>query len=224
MSIPTDRTRAADFIAVCAAWDVASREWSRSSCDTLGSSLDQGTNHTLCCCNSVSHYAVLLLPVCPTYPSSAQWCVSIPPPPVACPANCSSAGRCDAPNGTCHCCDGTVGGNCSTRLSDTSVAEVGPALLCPGDCSGHGSCSSSGRCICTDNFANAPGPLHQHCSACEPNFYPVGVCDTYCNETHTCSGHGRCTESGHCRCDGHFQDAACTVCAPNYYGPSCKIF
>jgi len=166
MSIPTDRTRAADFIAVCAAWDVASREWSRSSCDTLGSSLDQGTNHTLCCCNSVSHYAVLLLPVCPTYPSSAQWCVSIPPPPVACPANCSSAGRCDATNGTCHCFDGTVGGNCSTRLIDTSVAEVGPALLCPGDCSGHGSCGEwtspdgttpasdgyTGVCLCDEGY------------------------------------------------------------------------
>jgi hypothetical protein len=142
MSIPTDRSRADDFIAVCAAWDTVDEGWSRSNCDTLGSTVDQGTNHTVCCCNSVSHYAVLLLPICPTYPSSAQWCVAVPPPPVPCPANCSSTGRCDTTNGTCFCRDGTVGGNCSSTVTTEVVVDSGPVYMCPGDCSGHGSCGA----------------------------------------------------------------------------------
>ena len=119
---------------------------------------------------------------------------------------------------------------------------------------GHFSCDSNGNQVCLPgytgpNCAFCIGNFREpDCRVCDPNFqglscntctqdyYPQGVCDTFCQPQDNAAGHFTCNSLGrpvclprytgsstNCvTCDGNFQEPDCTECDPNFQGPNCN--
>ena len=75
------------------------------------------------------------------------------------------------------------------------------------DCGGHGSCQPDDSCLCDTGWAGAA------CDVCDLDWYPAGVCDTFCDAPTTCRSAGTCDTDGSCLCDAGTWGPSCLPCA-----------
>ena len=84
---------------------------------------------------------------------------------------------------------------------------------------------------CEDNFQGT------NCDTCIPNYYPAGVCNTFCQPRNDSLGHYTCDSFGrrvclpgytdsdtNCvTCTGNFREPDCIECERNFQGPTCEV-
>eukprot|EP01059_Diplonema_ambulator_P031160 TRINITY_DN5656_c0_g1_i6.p1 TRINITY_DN5656_c0_g1~~TRINITY_DN5656_c0_g1_i6.p1 ORF type:complete len:2167 (+),score=641.02 TRINITY_DN5656_c0_g1_i6:692-6502(+) len=174
-----------------------------------------------------------------TPPLGGPTCTQCAPPyfpPGSCDQVCNRAQNCSG-NGECAF---DVNGYPSTCNCDADY--IGPwtvdgcNISCTrAECSGHGECNkvagtSLGDCVCDKKDPNVPGSgtwTGTICDKCEDNWYPVGLCDTFCTAPLTCMSRGTCDSNGICVCDDpvHWTGSNCSVCVQNYYpAGSCTTY
>mmetsp|Transcript_68374 Transcript_68374/g.221252 ORF Transcript_68374/g.221252 Transcript_68374/m.221252 type:complete len:2394 (+) Transcript_68374:3-7184(+) len=132
-------------------------------------------------------------------------------------------------DGTCVCKPGYIGRDCDQCNSGLYTPESGCNVFCSRgtNCTGHGSCQigaqtglPNGQCVCDKGFKYAQnfatGQLVP-CAFCDDDFYPPGVCTTYCTRETRCTNKGRCNKDGACICDEKWAGWNCASCAKDFY-------
>ena len=99
-------------------------------------------------------------------------------------------------------CKRSTAAGCHSGFHDIKCSKCSSEFFCNGggsSASHGGMCAvaqdGSPKCTCNEGFTGVD------CGQCAPNYYPPGVCTTYCTREKTCNGFGSCGTAGQCTCD-----------------------
>ena len=146
---------------------------------------------------------------------------------------------------------------------DTCVPDYYPPGICTTFCQsrndslGHFTCNSLGERVClaryidlSSNCVTCAGNFREpdcttcddnfqgpNCDTCAPDYYPAGICNTFCQPRNDSLGHYTCDSFGrrvclpgytdsdtNCvTCTGNFREPDCVECDQNFQGPTCEI-